>query len=137
MLWWEKERRVCHLVQYELPDRRRFLIANLHATSAPKDLRLPDAELRRAINFIERGAELEEVLVVAGDFNITREQSRAIEELMAQPPETRWTDSGPQIDHVLLRRAVANAVRVWPDEEREYKGRLLSDHAPVEVEIRF
>ena len=137
MVRWEKERRVCHLVQYELPDRRRFLVANLHATSAPNDPRLADAELRRALNFIERGAELEEVLVVAGDFNITREQSTAIQELMARPPETRWTDSGPHVDHVLLRGAIATAVRLWPDAEREHKGRLLSDHAPVEVELRF
>jgi endonuclease/exonuclease/phosphatase family metal-dependent hydrolase len=137
MVWWEKERRVCHLVQYEMPDRRRFLVANLHATSASNDIRFSDAELRRAINFIERGSELEEVVIVAGDFNITREQSTAIQELMAQPPETRWSDSGPQIDHVLLRRAIATSVRVWPDAEREYKGRLLSDHAPVEVELEF
>ncbi len=137
MLWWEKERRVCQLVQYEMPDRRRFLVANIHATSAANDLRLADAELRRAINFIERGAELEEVLIVAGDFNITREQSTAIQELMERPPETKWSDSGPRIDHVLLRSAVATAVRVWPDGEREYEGHLLSDHAPVEVELRY
>jgi len=24
---------------------------------------------------------------------------------------------------------------VWPDDERRYDGKLLSDHAPVEVEI--
>jgi endonuclease/exonuclease/phosphatase family metal-dependent hydrolase len=136
MAAWEKERRVCHLVQYELPNRRRFLVANLHATSAPHDVRLPDAELRRAISFIERGAELEEALIVAGDFNIARGQSTAIQELMALPPEERWTDSGPQIDHVLLRRATATSVRVWPTEERKYEGRVLSDHAPVEVEVQ-
>ena len=32
MVAWEKERRVCHLVQYELADRTRYLVANLHAT---------------------------------------------------------------------------------------------------------
>ena len=51
MLWWEKERRICHTVQYELPSRQRFLVANLHATNSA-DTRLPDAELRRAVNFV-------------------------------------------------------------------------------------
>jgi endonuclease/exonuclease/phosphatase family metal-dependent hydrolase len=135
MRWWQKERRICHLVQYELPDRRRFLIGNLHATSYPADLRLADAELRRATNFIVRGAELEETVIVAGDLNVTREQSETIQALMTAPPETRWTASGAQIDHILIRGAVAASVRIWPDAEREYRGRLLSDHAPVEVEL--
>ncbi len=81
MLWWEKERRICHTVQYELPGRQRFLVANIHATNSP-DTRLPDAELRKAVNFVLRGSELEEALIVAGDFNITREQSTTIQELM-------------------------------------------------------
>lgn len=131
--WWEKERRVCHLVQFELRNRQRFLVANLHTTSYSTDLRLADAELRRATNFIERGAEVEEVLIVAGDFNITREQSATIQALMTAPPEARWQASGPQIDHVLVRGAHAESARVWPEEERQYEGRLLSDHAPVEV----
>ncbi len=135
MARWEKERRVCQVVQYELPSRRRLLVANLHATSCPQNYHLPDAELRRATNFIERASEVEESLIVAGDFNITREQSETIQALMAAPPESRWSDSGPQIDHVLLHRAVAESVRVWPDAEREYQGRLLSDHAPVEVQV--
>lgn len=135
MVAWETERRVCHLVQYEMPDRRRFLVANLHATSSPDDPRLPDSELRRAVNFIDRASEIEEALIVAGDFNVTREQSPAIQELMTAPIESRWSDLGPQIDHVLLRRATANSVVVWPDERRAHRGRLLSDHAPVEVEL--
>jgi endonuclease/exonuclease/phosphatase family metal-dependent hydrolase len=135
MTWWEQERRVCQVVQYEFADRSRFLVANLHATSCPQNFHLPDAELRRALQFVERAAELEESLIVAGDFNITSAQSESIQTLMTAPPESRWTAVGPQIDHVLLRRAVAESVRVWPDAEREFAGRLLSDHAPVEVEF--
>jgi len=26
-------------------------------------------------------------------------------------------------------------VRAWPDDDRRYNGKILSDHAPVEVEI--
>lgn len=135
MRWWERERRVCQLVKFELPDRRRFLVANLHATSYPKDVRLADAELRRAANFVDRASEIEEVVIMAGDFNITREASATIKRLMEAPQESRWTDSGPQIDHVLVRGAVAKSVRVWPDSERGHKRRLLSDHAPVDVEL--
>jgi len=32
---------------------------------------------------------------------------------------------------------VATSVRVWPDEERVYNGKLLSDHAPVEVQVEL
>ena len=63
------------VLQYEMPDRQRYLVANLHTTSTG-DLRIPDAELRRAIYFVTRAAELEEALIVLGDFNITRVPSR-------------------------------------------------------------
>ncbi|HUK45552.1 MAG TPA: endonuclease/exonuclease/phosphatase family protein [Gaiellaceae bacterium] len=137
MVAWEKERRVLHLVKYELPNRLRFLVGNLHATSRPGDLRLPDAELRRGMNFVIRSSELEETLIVAGDFNITRDASTTVQELVNAPIESRWTSYGEQIDQVLLRRAVATSVRVWPDEERVYNGKLLSDHAPVEVQVEL
>jgi len=38
---------------------------------------------------------------------------------------------------VLVRGAATSKVRVWPDDERRYDGKLLSDHAPVEVEIEL
>jgi endonuclease/exonuclease/phosphatase family metal-dependent hydrolase len=138
MLWWERERRVCQVLQYEMPDRQRYLVANLHTTSTG-DLRIPDAELRRAINFITRAAELEEALIVLGDYNIPRAESTTIAELMNAPREDRWMTSGPQVDYILLRRAINTSVRVWPDEERAYGGALLSNHPPVEatVELRL
>jgi endonuclease/exonuclease/phosphatase family metal-dependent hydrolase len=137
MVWWERERRVCHLVQYELPNRQRFLVANLHSTYCPRDLRLADAELRRAVNFILRASELEEALIVAGDFNIPRSASTIVNELMTTERENRWMTSGPQVDQILLRRAIATSVRVWPDEERAVDGRLLSDHPPIEATIEL
>ena len=138
MLWWERERRVCQVLQYEMPDRQRYLIANLHATSTG-DLRIPDAELRRAINFVIRASELEEALIVLGDYNILRAQSTTIGELMNAPPEDRWMTSGPQIDYVLLRRAINTSARVWSEQERTYDGVLLSNNPPVEatVELRL
>jgi endonuclease/exonuclease/phosphatase family metal-dependent hydrolase len=43
------------------------------------------------------------------------------------------TPSG--IDHLLVRGLRAGAPQVWPAERRLREGRLLSDHAPVEVEV--
>ncbi len=135
MRWWERERRICQVVKIEFPNRRRMLVANVHATSYVRDVRLADAELRRAMNFVQRQSEVEEVHIVAGDFNITREQSHTIATLLEAPPESRWSVAGPQIDHVLVRGAETSAVRVWPDDDRRYNGKLLSDHAPVEVDL--
>ena len=59
----------------------------------------------------------------------------AVMKALAKSPEERWSDAGPQIDHVLVRGAATSAVRVWPDEARMHDGKLLSDHAPVEVDI--
>ena len=63
-------------------------------------------------------------------------QSQTIATLIAAPPETRWSAAGPLIDHVLVRGAEISAVRAWPDDERRYDGKLLSDHAPVEVDLK-
>ena len=56
---------------------------------------------------------------------------------MTAEREVRWMAAGPQIDHILLRRAIATSVRVWSDEERTFGGKLLSDHAPVEVQLEL
>jgi len=136
MITWEKERRILHLVQYELPDRSRFLAANLHASTFP-DTRLADAELRRGINFVIRCSQLEETIIVAGDFNILPEASTTVQELVNAPRESRWRQAGTGIDQFLFRRAIATSARVWPDEARMREGKLLSDHAPVEAEVEL
>jgi endonuclease/exonuclease/phosphatase family metal-dependent hydrolase len=136
MVAWESERRVCHVVRYELPNRTRFLVGNLHASHLP-DKRLPDAEARRAVNFVIRSSELEESLILGGDFNHPAAQSATVHELINAPREARWNQAGGLIDWFLLRRAAATSVRVWTDEERSRTGRLLSDHAPVELEVEL
>jgi len=133
--WWERKRRICHLVHYELPDRRRFLVATLHATSYPPDIRLADAELQRAVGFVDRHAEVEETVIVAGDFNVIRAQSQTIAALESAPPEFRWTITGARAENILLRGAAALGARRWSEEQRAAGGRLLSDHAPDEVEL--
>jgi endonuclease/exonuclease/phosphatase family metal-dependent hydrolase len=131
---WEKERRVCQLAKIELANRRRMLVANLHATSRPSDLRLPNAELRRAASFVDRAAEVEETVILAGDFNTTLEASEALRELTTRRDE-RYSAAGPHIDHILVRGDAVSALRVWPDDDRRRDGKLLSDHAPIELEL--
>jgi endonuclease/exonuclease/phosphatase family metal-dependent hydrolase len=133
-LAWAKERRVCEAVRVVLPDSRRALVANLHASSLGVDVRIADAEILRAASFADALAEPGELLVVAGDFNVEPGASAALEALAG--PEWGFTPAGPGIDHVLVRGAEAAEHHVWPLERRRVEGRLLSDHAPVEATVR-
>ena len=131
-LAWAKERRVCHAVRAHATDGRSFVIANLHATGLPDD-RLPDAELLRAASFADGLARPGEVCVLAGDFNIWPDRSRTLAELASA--EWGFSAPGSKLDQVLVRGAPAGEALVWPLERRRVGGRLLSDHAPVEVEV--
>ncbi|MGZ4355142.1 MAG: endonuclease/exonuclease/phosphatase family protein, partial [Gaiellaceae bacterium] len=102
----------------------------LHATGFAADRRLAAAELVRAATFVEALAGPDELCVLAGDFNL-----RASERVFAELAEWGFAGGGPGIDHVLVGGAAAGPQQVWPDERRRLDGRLLSDHAPVEVTI--
>ncbi len=132
-LSWGKERRIVQAARLALADGRTAWIGNLHATSYPPDQRLPDAELLRAATFVDGLAGPDEVVVLAGDFNVSALRSRTLADLTS----TEWgfSQPGPAIDHVLVRGAASSPVRRWPDARRELEGRLLSDHSPVEVTI--
>ena len=130
-LAWTKERRVCHAVRASVGER--FLtVANLHDSSVP-DWSVPDAELMRAAVFADSVAEPDDVLVLAGDFNVIRERSKTLGLLTG--PEWGFSRPISWIDQILVRGARAGHVKRWPDERRSFEGRLLSDHAPVEVTI--
>jgi endonuclease/exonuclease/phosphatase family metal-dependent hydrolase len=131
-LAWGKERRIVQAARVAHSDGRTFLVANMHCTSYP-DRRLADAELLRAAWFASSFAKPDDVQVLAGDFNVTAAQSRTLRDLTG--PEWGFSVAGPGIDHILVRGAATSAVRRWPDEQRSQGGRLLSDHAPVELEI--
>jgi endonuclease/exonuclease/phosphatase family metal-dependent hydrolase len=121
-------------VRTALPDGRTAIVANLHATSYRKDKRLADAELLRAATFADALAEPGEPVVLAGDFNVTVVTSRALRALAT--PEWGFSPAGPGLDHVLVRGLpVRTPERHWPDEQRLDEGVLLSDHAPVEIEV--
>jgi endonuclease/exonuclease/phosphatase family metal-dependent hydrolase len=129
-LAWAKERRVCHGVRAHGADGRTFVIANLHATGLPDD-RLPDAEALRAASFADGLARPGDVCVLAGDFNVWPARSRTLADLAS--PEWGFSTPGPKLDQILVRGARAGAAVIWPLERRRVEGRLLSDHAPVEV----
>lgn len=115
-----REPRWCHAVR-----TRDLVVANLHASNEFGDHEVGAAEIRRAEAFVAALAgELPAVL--AGDFNLRAG------ELDALPG---WTELGGGIDHVLVRGLVASPLEAWPEERRRYGGRVLSDHAPVEVTV--
>jgi endonuclease/exonuclease/phosphatase family metal-dependent hydrolase len=132
-LAWAKERRIVQTVRLDDGAGTTYLLANMHCTSYPPDERLPDAELLRAAWFASSVARPEDVVVLAGDFNVRAERSRTLRDLTG--PEWGFSQPGPGIDHVLVRGAPVSAVRRWPDPQRAHDDRLLSDHAPVEVDI--
>jgi endonuclease/exonuclease/phosphatase family metal-dependent hydrolase len=131
-LAWAKERRMAHAVRLGADDGRKLLVCNLHCTSSP-DRRLPDAELLRAAWFASSAAEPGDVVVLAGDFNVTVDESPTLRSLAT--PEWGFTPAGSGIDHILVRGADATPERAWPDEARTHEGTILSDHAPVEVNL--
>jgi hypothetical protein len=130
-LAWGRERRVCQAVRLRREDGSSLVVANLHATSFHADPRLADAELIRAATFLEAVAGPGEPCVLAGDFNVRTATSRALPELRAWG----FTGGGGGVDHVYARGVVLGPVARWDDARRRVGGRLLSDHAPLEVTI--
>jgi endonuclease/exonuclease/phosphatase family metal-dependent hydrolase len=116
-LAWEKERRIVQIVRVE----PRLVLANLHATSSG-DRRLPAAEVGRAAALVVERTTDGDVVVIGGDFNV----SLALAGF--SPPD-------PGIDQILVRGAEPSPLRVWPDKRRQRGGMLLSDHAPVELDL--
>ena len=132
-LAWARERRVCQAVRVTDGEGRTILFGNLHATSYRPDERLADAELLRAAAFLDGLAAVDEPVALCGDFNVTAARSRTLCDLCS--PEWRFEGPGPGIDHVLVRGARVSELLCWPEERRVVHGRLLSDHAPVDVTI--
>ena len=110
------ERRVVQAVGVS----RSYVIANLHANRGHEVAQL---ELERSRAFAEAASREDEVVVLAGDFNLRDVQVEG------------YSVSTAGIDHILVQGVPASAPFVWPTERRERNGVVLSDHAPVEVTI--
>jgi endonuclease/exonuclease/phosphatase family metal-dependent hydrolase len=113
-----RERRTAQAVRVD----GRLVVVNLHASNAGEPAVMRE-EVARALAFGEARARPGEPLVLAGDLNLEDVRVDGF-----SPP-------APGIDHVLVRGLPAGEPRVWPVEARTRAGVVLSDHAPVEVEV--
>ena len=125
---WPQERRVSHGVRVRAVGEE-VVIVNLHLSHTGQG-RPAEAELRTTIAFAEELAQSGEPIVLAGDFNLTS-ASEGLQELLA----AGYSPSGPGIDHVLVRGMPSTPLFVWPVDRRTVDGRILSDHAPVELSV--
>ena len=46
-----------------------------------------------------------------------------------------YSEASPGIDHIVVRGATPSPLRVWREDLRRRNGLLLSDHAPVDLEV--
>lgn len=130
---WAKERRICQAVRVAR-GAETLVVANVHVTGST-DKRIPDAELLRAAAFVDGMARPDEPIVLAGDFNLTVRNSTTLPALLT----SEWGFAGAAatgIDHVLVRGLPASDPARWPRERRIRDGRVLSDHTPVDREVR-
>ncbi|HXR10779.1 MAG TPA: endonuclease/exonuclease/phosphatase family protein [Gaiellaceae bacterium] len=116
------ERRACQAVRVE----GLGVVANFHATGGAH----ADEQFRRAVAFAESAAE-DGPLVLCGDVNLVPGQGETYGALA----ERGWSRPASGIDQVLVRGLPATEPETWPTERRRVGGRLLSDHAPVEVTV--
>ena len=113
------ERRICQIVRVGRAGRT-LVLGNLHATNIAA---LAGQQVPRALARVCELARPGEPIVLAGDFNLT-------------PADVgEFSAAGPAIDHILVRGATVSPLRIWPDERRRLDGMLLSDHAPVELDL--
>jgi endonuclease/exonuclease/phosphatase family metal-dependent hydrolase len=134
-LTWAKERRIVQVVRVQVGGDR-LAVANVHCTPFPEDLRITETELLSAADFLLSTAASDEIAVLAGDFNVGPEQSLALARLSSR--DYGFSSPAGGIDQVLVRGTSAAALRVWPVERRRRPdGRLLSDHAPVELDLEL
>jgi endonuclease/exonuclease/phosphatase family metal-dependent hydrolase len=118
------ERRVCQAVRVDGVG----LIGNVHVTGGL----VADEQFLRAAAFVDALAEPGEPVILAGDANIVPGRGDTFSEL------EEWRFSRPlagSIDQILVRGAPSTPPEAWPEERRRVGGRLLSDHAPVELRV--
>jgi len=118
----EGERRVCQAVRLA----EVGLVGNFHATGASAD-----DQFLRAAAFVDALAQRDEPVILCGDANVVPGQGTTYDELR----EWGFSEPAPGIDQIVVRRLPSTPPLVWPEERRRVGGRLLSDHAPVELHV--
>ena len=116
----EGERRVCQSVRID----ERFTLCNFHVTGGIS----ADEQFVRVIEF---ATAQDERVVLAGDANLFPPGGHGYECLSA----LGFSEPAPGIDQIVARGLAATSAFVWPEERRRVEGRLLSDHAPVELTV--
>lgn len=114
------ERRVCQTLRAD-----GIVVANFHVTGGPP----ADAQFARAAEF---AAALDERVILAGDANLRPGNGDTYSWLH---DEGFTEPHAGGIDQILVRGLPATPPVVWPEERRRADGRLLSDHAPVELTV--
>jgi len=115
------ERRVCHAVRVA----GLGVVANFHATWRAA----ADEQFRRAVLFVESLAQEGEALVLCGDTNVRPAGGGTYDVLR----EHLYSRPAAGTDQILVRGSADTEISVWPSDRRRANGRLLSDHAPVEL----
>jgi endonuclease/exonuclease/phosphatase family metal-dependent hydrolase len=116
------ERRICQAVRVAGVG----LVGNVHVTGGL----VADEQFLRAAAFVDALGEPDEPVILAGDANIVPGLGDAYGEL------EQWGFSTPlagSIDQILVRNVRSTPPEAWPEERRRVGGRLLSDHAPLEL----
>jgi endonuclease/exonuclease/phosphatase family metal-dependent hydrolase len=116
-----RERRVVHAVR--IAGSPGLTVGNLHLSNDFREPHVPCAEAIRAAAFVAEAAMPDDVLVLAGDFNV------------GDPGLDGYTAPLAGIDHVLTSGAGETNVVVWSRERREQHGVVLSDHPVVEAQL--
>jgi endonuclease/exonuclease/phosphatase family metal-dependent hydrolase len=118
------ERRVCQAVRIAGVG----LVGNFHVTGGVA----ADEQFLRAAAFVDALAEPDEPAILAGDANIAPGRGDTYGELR------EWGFSEPlagSIDQIFVRAAPSTEPEAWSTDRRRAGGRLLSDHAPVELRV--
>jgi len=115
------ERRVCQAVRVSGVG----VVGNFHATGG----RPADEQCGRAVDFV---AAADEHALVAGDLNLRPGEGRVYDRLQ----DLGFSEPLPgSIDQILARGLAATPPTAWPAERRRTRGRILSDHTPVELTV--
>jgi endonuclease/exonuclease/phosphatase family metal-dependent hydrolase len=114
----EGERRVCQALRVGTLGA----VGNVHLTAA-----FAEQQLGRALREFDASAHL----VLCGDLNLRPGEGRVYDELHVHG----FATPAPGIDQILVRGLPSTPPLVWPEERRRIDGRLLSDHAPVELTV--
>jgi len=115
------ERRVCQLARVG----GLGVVGNFHASGGPA----ADEQFRCAVDFV---AAADEHAILAGDANVRPGEGQTYSRLASLGFAEPLAGS---IDQIVVRGLASTPPAAWPAERRSLRGRLLSDHAPVELTV--